>query len=169
MSVAAAPAQPGRKKTLAACVGAACAALLMAVVPMFEGTVLTTYADPALGWAVPTACVGYTGPQAVRGRVFTPAECQALLAEDLVAHAQGVLACVTVPLSTGETAAYTSFAFNVGVRAFCTSTAARLLNSGDRQGACAQLSRWTRAGGRVLPGLVKRRATERALCEGRTA
>jgi GH24 family phage-related lysozyme (muramidase) len=42
---------------------------------------------------------------------------------------------------------------------------ARKANAGDMPGACAELSRWTRAGGNELPGLVKRRAAERELCE----
>jgi lysozyme len=72
---------------------------------------------------------------------------------------------VKVPISEEEHAAYLSFAFNVGVNAFCGSTAVRKLNAGDRTGACAELSNWTRSGGKVLPGLVRRRAAERQLCE----
>ena len=49
----------------------------------------------------------------------------------------------------------------MGSEAFCNSTLARKANSGDLAGACAELSRWTRAGGVVWPGLVKRRALER--------
>ena len=56
-------------------------------------------------------------------------------------------------------------AFNVGNARFCSSTLARKANAGDMAGACAELSRWTYAGGKPLPGLVKRRATERAICE----
>ncbi|PRG74053.1 glycosyl hydrolase, partial [Burkholderia multivorans] len=65
-----------------------------------------------------------------------------------------------------------SFAYNVGAGAYCGSTTAKRFNAGDWKGACRALNeadngrpQWVTAGGRVLPGLVKRRAEERALCE----
>jgi lysozyme len=64
-------------------------------------------------------------------------------------------------------AASVSFAYNVGAQAFCGSTMARKLRAGDMPGACAELSRWVYAKGELLPGLVRRRAAERAMCEGR--
>jgi lysozyme len=51
----------------------------------------------------------------------------------------------------------------VGTEAFCKSTLARKLNAGD-PAACDELLRWTTAKGIQLPGLVKRREQERALC-----
>lgn len=154
--------RPG-KKTLTATVGAGAAALLLTYVPMFEGVILRGYKDPI---GIVTACAGHT-KTAVLGKAYTKDQCDDLLAQDLIEHAKGIERCVRVPLATHETAAYVSFAYNVGTGAFCGSTLARKLNSGDRAGACAELSRWTYAGGRQLPGLVKRRATERAMCEGR--
>ena len=79
------------------------------------------------------------------------------------------LDCIKRPMTDGQKAAFLSFAFNVGNRAFCDSTLARKANAGDMAGACAELSRWTYAGGKQLPGLVRRRATERAVCEGQGA
>jgi lysozyme len=49
----------------------------------------------------------------------------------------------------------------------CDSTLRKMANVGDWVGACAQLDRWNKAGGRVVRGLVYRRADERAVCEGR--
>lgn len=150
-------------KSLKATVGAGAAAVLLAYVPSFEGMVLRGYKDPI---GIVTACAGHT-KTAVLGRPYSREECTALLEQDLVEHAKGLQQCVTVPLNAGQTGAFVSFTYNVGVGAFCRSTMARKLNAGDYDGACAELSKWTRAGGRVLPGLVKRRATERAICEGR--
>lgn len=62
-------------------------------------------------------------------------------------------------------AALASFVYNVGEGQFSRSTLLRKLNAGDAREACAELSRWVYAGGRVLTGLVKRRAAERELCE----
>jgi hypothetical protein len=56
-----------------------------------------------------------------------------------------------------------SFAFNVGMGNVRSSTLLRLLNQGNYDGAAAQFGRWIKAGGRVLRGLVRRRAAERAL------
>ncbi|WP_434033736.1 lysozyme [Cupriavidus sp. a3] len=154
----------GSKRTLQATVGAGAAALLLTTVPKFEGVILRGYKDPI---GIVTACAGHT-KTAVLGRPYSPAECTVLLDADLVEHADGVLACT--PVLKGQTyrlAAATSFAFNTGVAAYCRSTMARKFNAGDYAGACAEFSRWTYAGGRELPGLVKRRASERAMCEGR--
>lgn len=154
-----------KKRTLQGTVGAGCCALLLAYVPQFEGVILRGYKDPI---GIVTACAGHTRT-AVLGRPYTKEECTKLLQDDLLVHADGVLRCVAVPMNEGQKAAFISFAFNVGTGAFCGSTMARKLNAGDYAGACAQLSKWTYAGGRELPGLVKRRKIERDMCEGRVA
>lgn len=149
------------KRGLAATVGAAAAALLLAYVPQFEGMVLRGYTDPI---GIVTACAGHT-KTAVLGRAYTRQECETLLRDDLTEHARDVLACT--PGLAGRTyqlAAATSFAYNVGVGAYCKSTMARLNNAGQYADACKQLGRWVYAGGKVLPGLVKRRATEETIC-----
>jgi len=159
----------GTKRTLQGTVGAGAAAMLLSIVPQFEGMVLRGYKDPI---GIVTACAGHT-KTAVLGRPYTREECLALLDRDLVDHAQGVLACA--PVLSGhpnQTAAAVSFAYNIGVGAFCGSAAARRFNAGDWAGACRSMNQadngkpqWVWAGGKILPGLVKRRAAERALCE----
>jgi lysozyme len=86
--------------------------------------------------------------------------------------------CVKVPLHQYEYDAYVSLAYNIGkgksgvADGFCYSkrggysTLVRKLNAGDYAGACAEISRWNKQSGKVLPGLTKRRADERAKCEG---
>lgn len=64
------------------------------------------------------------------------------------------------PKSTG---AILDFAFNCGVGALSGSTLRKRINADDVAGAKTELMRWVRGGGRVLPGLVKRRAAEAAL------
>lgn len=75
--------------------------------------------------------------------------------------------CVRVPLHQYEYDAYVSLAYNIGDGAFCGSTLVKKLNAEDYVGACAEISRWDKQAGKVLPGLTKRRAEERAKCEGR--
>lgn len=155
------PRRPG-KKTLAALVGAACAGILWVIVPQFEGTETTGYLDPV---GIPTKCMGDT-TNVIVGHRYSAAECRESLQTQLIAHAGPVLECT--PSLAGRTdalAAAVSFAYNVGVSAYCTSTMAARVREGDLAGACAQLSRWVYAKGKKLTGLVKRRAAERALCE----
>ena len=149
------------RSKLIAKIGAAAAALAVSTVAFYEGTVQRTYRDPI---GIITACTGHTGPELQMGQTFTREQCDDMLAKDLLQHA-AALDCIKTPLADGQKAAFLSFAFNVGNGAFCGSTLARKANAGDMRGACAELSRWTLAGGRELPGLVKRRAPERALCE----
>lgn len=151
------------KQKLVAIVGAAASAALIEFVPQVEGMILRGYRDPI---GIVTACAGHT-KTAMLGRAYTLEQCHVLLDEDLAEHANGISKCVDMGrLTQGQRAAFVSFAYNVGTGAFCNSTLAKLARAGDVMGACAQLSRWTYAGGKQLPGLVKRRAAERAMCEG---
>jgi lysozyme len=149
------------KAKLIAAIGAAVAALAVPLVAKYEGTVQATYHDPV---GIITACTGHTGPDLQMGQVFTREQCEDMLYKDLLKHT-AALECVRSPMTDGQKAAFLSFAFNVGNGAFCSSTLARKANAGDMPGACAELSRWTYAGGKQLPGLVNRRAAERRLCE----
>lgn len=148
---------------------AAVVALAAPLVAHYEGVIPHTYADPA---GIPTLCIGHTGPDVVPGRVAAPGECEKILQRDLGDAFTQVQRCIGVPLKPYEAAALTSFTFNVGGAALCSSTLARLANAGAPSSAwCAQLDRWVyvrRLGVTVeLPGLVRRRAAERAMCEGR--
>ena len=81
-------------------------------------------------------------------------------------HAKEMVKCIKVPISQGEYNAYVSFTYNVGAGAFCRSTLVKKLNNLDYDGACSELLKWTQAGGRVYPGLVKRRQDEYQTCIG---
>ena len=146
---------------LAAKIGAGATALAVPLVMLYEGTVLQSYRDPINKI---TACVGHTGPELRMGQRYTLQQCEDMLYGDLLKHT-AALDCIKRPMTDGQKAAFLSFAFNVGNGAFCKSTLVRKANAGDMPGACAELSRWVMAGGRELPGLVKRRAAERQLCE----
>lgn len=148
------------KAKIAAGVGAAALALAAPVVMHYEGLRTKPYLDPV---GIPTVCYGETH---VQMRQYTVAECQAMLLESMAHHGAQIAPCMPETLPDHTKAAALSFAYNVGARAFCGSTFARKLKAGDPL-ACAELSRWTYAGGKELPGLVKRRAAERAMCEGR--
>lgn len=158
-----------RKKTLVSVVGAATAALLISMVPRFEGVVLRGYLDPV---GIPTKCMGDTRDVVV-GKRYSEAECRESLETQLIAHAELVLKCTPgLKGRTYQLGAAVSFAYNIGTGAYCASTTARRFNAGDYRGACKAMNesdtgkaQWVTARGVVLPGLVKRRADERALCE----
>jgi lysozyme len=143
-----------------AAIGAAVVALAAPMVMHFEGLVTTPYLDPI---GIPTVCYGETH---VVMRTYTPAECKGMLLASMAEHGAHITPCLPDALPDHKKAAALSFAYNVGASAFCRSTFARKLKAGDPT-SCAELSRWVLAGGKELPGLVRRRAAERALCEGR--
>lgn len=72
-------------------------------------------------------------------------------------------AFVHAPININQTVALASFIYNVGSGAFVGSTLLRFLNLLEYSNAADQFLVWTHGGGRVLPGLVARRADERAL------
>jgi lysozyme len=128
-----------------------------------EGLRLTAYRDTG---GVLTIGYGHTGPDVYEGQTITKAEAERLLRQDMQTAANAVREFVGVPLSPAQFDALTSFVFNVGRAAFARSTLLRKLNARDYAGAAAEFDRWVYDNGRKLPGLVARRAEERALFEG---
>jgi lysozyme len=124
---------------------------------------------------VPT--IGFGSTAGVRmGDKTTPTRSLVRLLDEIEGvYAAGVRRCVTVPLYQYEYEAYVRLTYNVGVRTFCRSAAPGkppnlidLINSGRYAEACARIEAFKYGPGRkVLPGLVKRRAEERAICEGK--
>lgn len=134
--------------------------LAIATVSQFEGRELRAYQDIVGVW---TICYGET--RGVKsGDVATPAQCSSMLAKSIAEYEAGLDRCLTVPTSGKTKVALVSWAYNVGVSAACKSTLVRIANTGNLRLACEQLLSWTRAGGRVVQGLINRRQAERALC-----
>lgn len=124
-----------------------------------EGMRLQAYQDTGSVWTI-----GYGHTRGVRpGQSITEAEADALLIDDLDDAADAVRASVTVPLTQGQFDALCDFVFNLGAGRLRDSTLLRLLNQRKYGEASAQFRFWVMAGGKPLPGLVKRRAAERAL------
>jgi lysozyme len=143
-------------------------AVVLAAAPfvaVYEGVVLTTYQDPV---GIPTACVGETDGGVVDMKArFSRDECMAVLGASLYRHAVELDKCIKVQLKQHEAASLLSVAYNVGVAKACGSTLVKRVNAGDLPAACAELDKWVYAKGIKLRGLIKRRAAERAMCEGR--
>jgi lysozyme len=113
------------------------------------------------------ATIGFGSTAGVKlGQKTTPERALIRLLEDADRHAQGVKSCVKVPLYQHEFDAYVSLTYNIGTGAFCKSTLVRKLNAGDYTGACTEILRWNRAGGKVITGLTNRRQDEYRKCLG---
>ncbi len=154
------PTRPQSRRTLGAIIGATAATIVLTMVPKWEGTEYKTYRD--LG-GVLTYCTGAT-EDAVWGRTYTPAQCRAQLDRDLAHHAEGMMACIKVPLSTGQKVAFTDITYNIGIAGFCNSSMARKTNAGDPLGGCNALLLWDKVQGKAIRGLTLRRQAERAIC-----
>jgi lysozyme len=91
---------------------------------------------------------------------ITKAEAEVLLADDVRRFSAGVEQAVKVTISDTRFCALVSFAFNVGIGALERSTLLNLLNQGAFEQVPAQFLRWTKAGGKELAGLKRRREAE---------
>ena len=139
-------------------------AIAAEIIRKWEGCALTAYLCPAGVWTVGW---GATGPGIQRGTTWTHEQADNRLAADIAKFAKGVHRVVKVKLEPHQAGALYSFAYNIGLGAFEKSTLLRLLNAGDYKGAAAQFDRWNKAKGKVLNGLVRRRAHERSVFEGK--
>ena len=152
-----------KKSTKGGLIGAAAATVIAAAVSIvqpWEGRELKAYQDIVGVW---TICDGET--RGVKpGQVATPAECDQMLYRTLTEFKIGLDKCLTYPVPTKTGAALLSWTYNVGVGAACGSTLVRKANAGDLRGACNELPKWNRAGGKVIRGLTNRRLAEQKLC-----
>lgn len=96
-------------------------------------------------------------------RVLTMDEVDDILAKDLASFERGVLRLCPTGLTQSRFDALVSFSFNVGLGNLQRSSIRMKHNREDFEGAAEAFMQWTKAGGRELPGLVKRRKDEKAL------
>lgn len=119
------------------------------------------YPDPATGGVPFTVGWGSTGPDINKDTVWTREQADKRFTRDVAHFGNGVEhALGDAPATDGQLAAMVSLAYNIGLGAFRKSTLLKLHKAGDYAGAQAQFARWKFANGKVLPGLVKRRAEE---------
>ena len=89
-----------------------------------------------------------------------------MLQKGIEEYYNGLLPYMTNPnIPVGVQASLLELAYNVGVSSAGNSTMMKLANAGNYKDACEQLSRWVRAGGGRVQGLVNRRADSKVtLC-----
>jgi len=129
------------------------------LIKQHEGVRYQAYDDGVGVW---TVGVGHT-KGVVKGDKIDDRQVDQFLREDLESAEYAVSRLVTVDLTQNQFDALVSLVFNIGSGAFSTSTLLKMLNKGNLPAAADQFGRWNMAGGKVLRGLVIRRAAERAL------
>ena len=132
----------------------------LALVKKYEGFEATPYQDAADKWTVGWGHLIRPGESFTS---VTQAQADQLLQDDLADDEEAVSRMVSVPLNENQYSALVSFTFNVGAGNFRGSNLRAYVNQRAWQQAADEFGRWVHANGRELPGLVARRAAERAL------
>lgn len=132
------------------------------IIKHFESCKLTAYKDSVgiwtIGWGT-TAMAGL-GIKPKRGMSITQAEADRLLEEGVSQFMAAIIPLLKREATDDQLGAFTSLAYNIGVPAFKNSTVLREFNNGNEEAAAKAFHLWTRAGGKVLKGLVRRRKSE---------
>jgi lysozyme len=128
----------------------------------YEGLRLVAYQDVIGVW---TACRGETAG-IKRGMRFTREQCDVMFIDSLTKHEAGMRSCLNDPdgIPPEIYVAELSLTYNIGVGGFCSSSMPDKTNARNFAAVCNSFANFVRAGGRVVRGLVMRRAQEAALC-----
>ncbi len=130
----------------------------------FEGLRLNAYDDGVGVWTIGYGTTIYpNGIKVKRGDTCTTEQAKAYMAHDLKKFESAVNTAVAVPINQNQFDALVSLTYNIGIKAFKNSTLLKKLNVGDVRGAATQFDVWNKDGGKVVQGLVNRRAKEKAL------
>jgi len=135
-----------------------------ALIKKFEGRRLTAYRCSA---GVLTIGYGHTSmagsPQVTPGMKITAKQADEIFDRDIERFAAKIEDLIKVEIGENQFGACVSLAFNIGVGGFAKSSVLRFINQRKFNDAADAFMLWNKAGGRVLPGLTKRRAEEAAL------
>ena len=129
------------------------------ILKFFEGCRLTAYQDSVGVWTI-----GYGHTKGVHsGMSITQEEAEQMLLTELEEYEGYIEKYVTVPLTQNQFDALVVWVYNLGPTNFRRSTLLKELNSGNYTAAGNEITKWNKAGGKVLAGLVKRREAEAEL------
>ena len=135
---------------------------LKKIIKEFEGCKLTAYQCPAKIWTIGYGNTKYENGQSVKkGDTITQDRAEQLLSEILKGFIKDVENMVKSKINQNQKDALTDFAYNCGVGNLKTSTLLKKVNENPNDQTIRQeFEKWTRANGKVLNGLVKRRNAE---------
>lgn len=128
----------------------------------FEQLRLKAYPDPGTGGKPWTIGWGHT-KGVMQGDRITQEQAEAFFSEDLAVFELTVNGAIKRTMTQNQFDSMVSLAFNIGGPAFAGSTLVKNFNAGDVQAAADEFSKWRNSAGKVMPGLVKRRAAEREM------
>lgn len=130
------------------------------LIKSYESCRLVAYKCPSNVW---TIGYGATGSGIREGLVWVREQAEKRLVDDVEKFEKAVKSKLTSEVNTNQFSAMVCLAFNIGPTAFSRSTLLKLVNSGQSEKAADEFLKWNKGGGKVLPGLVRRRAAERKL------
>ena len=129
----------------------------------FEGCELESYRCSAN-----VLTIGYgTTKNVVEGMKISQHQAEELLMKDLEEFEEYVEDLIDVKLEQHQFDALVAWTYNLGPTNLKSSTLRKVLNKGAYDDVPEQMKRWNKAGGQVLKGLVRRRAAEALLFEGK--
>ena len=128
----------------------------------FEGCKLTAYQCPAKVWTIGWGNTFYPDKTPVKqGDVITQEQANALFETVMNNFALGVKKCLTKEVNENQFSALVCFAYNVGIGSLQKSTLLKKININPNDETIAgEFAKWTKANGKVLLGLVRRRKAE---------
>lgn len=127
----------------------------------WEGFRARAYLCPAGVW---TCGYGSTGPDIRPGTHMTSVEAEQRMRRDAMSSVMSALQLSPCLANDDDKlCAVADFIYNLGATKYKASTLRKRVDAQDWEAAAKEIARWTRGGGRVLPGLVARRADEKAL------
>ena len=95
-------------------------------------------------------------PEVTEGMKITQAQANTILTSDLVKFENGVEGLLKQPVTQGQFDVLVDFAYNAGLGNLKNSGILKKVNAAQFDAVPAELMKWTKGGGKVLPGLVKR-------------
>jgi lysozyme len=124
----------------------------------FEGLRLIAYQDSVGIW---TIGYGHTGPEVHKGGSMTAAEAEQTLRQDLAIFEEGITRSLGgAETSENQFAAMVAMAYNIGLKAFRSSSVLRFHREHKPIEAANAFNLWNKAGGKVIDGLTRRRKAE---------
>lgn len=130
----------------------------------FEGLELTAYLCPSKVWTIGYGSTFYEDGKPVKqGDKITKERAEKLLPNIVTKFAQAVSNSLKNTVTQNQFDAMVSLCFNIGIGNFRASTLLKMVNKGDYAGAADEFTKWNKAKGKVLAGLVRRREAEQAL------
>jgi GH24 family phage-related lysozyme (muramidase) len=124
----------------------------LALIKRFEGFRGEAYRDATGIWTIGYGHTSMAGPPEVgAGLMITRAEAADILRKDVDAFSNGVRDLVDAAINDAQFSALVSFAYNVGLGNFRSSSVLKAVNAEDFETVPRRLALWVKAGGRVLP------------------